>query len=105
MHFLRLFLTAWLTLGTVTVFLLYWLCKRTAATVKDLPRSSGATAVQDAPHSQALPVLKPWFGTLLMRKEDRGESHEPGHPLAGFSVDSGKEPCELRSNHFGVTSR
>lgn len=30
MHFLRLFLTAWLALGIATVFLLFWLCKRTA---------------------------------------------------------------------------
>jgi hypothetical protein len=33
MHFLALFLKAWLAIGTVTVFFLFWLCKRTAATV------------------------------------------------------------------------
>jgi len=33
MHLLRLFLMAWLSLGILTVFLLFWLCKRTAATV------------------------------------------------------------------------
>ena len=30
MHLLRLFFAAWLELGIVTVFFLYWLCKRTA---------------------------------------------------------------------------
>jgi hypothetical protein len=34
MHLFRLFLTAWLTFGAVTAFLLFWLCKRTAATVE-----------------------------------------------------------------------
>jgi hypothetical protein len=46
MHFLRLFLTSWLVLGTVTMVLLFWLCKHSAgrvgATVKDpLPDISG----------------------------------------------------------------
>ena len=35
MYLLRLFLTAWLALGIVTVFFLFWLCKRTAAVVKE----------------------------------------------------------------------
>jgi hypothetical protein len=35
MHLLRLLLKAWLVLGTVSVFLLFWLCKRTAATIRD----------------------------------------------------------------------
>jgi hypothetical protein len=35
MHLIRLFLTAWLALGVVTAFLLFWLCKRTAAPVED----------------------------------------------------------------------
>ena len=35
MHFLRLFLMAWLALGFVSVLFLFWLCKRTAATVED----------------------------------------------------------------------
>jgi hypothetical protein len=35
MHFLRLFLMAWLPLGIVSVFFLFVLCKRTAATVKE----------------------------------------------------------------------
>jgi hypothetical protein len=35
MHLLRLFFTAWLALGAVTVFLLFWICMRTAAKVKD----------------------------------------------------------------------
>ena len=34
MHWLRMFLLAWLSLGTVTLVFLFWLCKRTAA-VKD----------------------------------------------------------------------
>jgi len=38
MHLLRFVLTAWSTLGVVTVFFLFWLCKRTAATVKDPDR-------------------------------------------------------------------
>jgi hypothetical protein len=33
MHLLRLFLTSWLVLGTVTMVLLFWLCKRSAARV------------------------------------------------------------------------
>jgi len=32
MHLLRLFLTAWLTLGIVSVFFLFWLCKRSVVT-------------------------------------------------------------------------
>jgi hypothetical protein len=35
MYLFRLFLTAWLALGAVTAFLLFWLCKRTAAPVED----------------------------------------------------------------------
>ncbi len=35
MHWLRMFLLAWLSLGTVTLVFLFWLCKRTAAAVKD----------------------------------------------------------------------
>jgi hypothetical protein len=35
MHPLRLFLTAWLVLGTVTVSFLFWLCMRTAAKDED----------------------------------------------------------------------
>ena len=35
MHLLRLFLTAWLVLGTVTVSFLFWLCMRTATKDKD----------------------------------------------------------------------
>lgn len=35
MHRLRMFLLAWLSLGTVTLVFLFWLCKRTAAAVKD----------------------------------------------------------------------
>jgi hypothetical protein len=34
MHFLGLFLTAWLALGIVTVSFLFWLCKRTSAAVE-----------------------------------------------------------------------
>jgi hypothetical protein len=34
MHLLRLF-TTWFSLAIVTVSLLFWLCKRTAATVED----------------------------------------------------------------------
>ena len=34
-HWLRMFLLAWLSLGTVTLVFLFWLCKRTAAAVKD----------------------------------------------------------------------
>jgi hypothetical protein len=30
-----MFLLAWLSLGTVTLVFLFWLCKRTAAAVKD----------------------------------------------------------------------
>jgi uncharacterized membrane protein YsdA (DUF1294 family) len=45
MHLLRLFFTAWLALGAVTVFLLFWLCKRTAAKAKDpLPHISAIPA-------------------------------------------------------------
>jgi hypothetical protein len=48
MHFLRLFFLAWLAFGTVTVFLLFWLCKRTAARLKDpLPDISAV------PHTSA----------------------------------------------------
>lgn len=35
MHLLRFVLMAWSTLGVVSVFFLFWLCKRTAATVMD----------------------------------------------------------------------
>ncbi len=35
MHLLRLFLTAWLALGIVTVSFLFWLCMRTAAKDKN----------------------------------------------------------------------
>jgi hypothetical protein len=34
MYLIRLFLMGWLSLGIVTVFFLYWLCRRTAATIK-----------------------------------------------------------------------
>lgn len=36
MHLLRIFFVAWLELGIVTVFFLFWLCKRTAQRVKPL---------------------------------------------------------------------
>jgi hypothetical protein len=35
MHLLRLFLTTWFSLAIVTASLLFWLCKRAAATVED----------------------------------------------------------------------
>jgi hypothetical protein len=36
MHLLRLFLTAWLAFGIVTVFFLFWLCTRTARRLNDI---------------------------------------------------------------------
>src|ERR1700680_1525192 len=71
MHLLQLFLTAWLTLGTVTVVLLFWLCKRTATTVEDLPKRSGAKAVPDAQPSQALSITRK---TAHTKKETRPTS-------------------------------
>jgi hypothetical protein len=38
MRFLRLFLTAWLELGIVTMFFLFWLCKRTARRTETLDK-------------------------------------------------------------------
>ena len=38
MHLLRLFLTAWLELGIVTMFFLFWLCKRTALRTETLDK-------------------------------------------------------------------
>jgi hypothetical protein len=38
MHFLRFFLMAWLALGIITVFFLFWLCKRTAQRTNILHR-------------------------------------------------------------------
>jgi hypothetical protein len=34
MYLIRLFLMGWLFLGIVTVFFLFWLCRRTTATIK-----------------------------------------------------------------------
>jgi hypothetical protein len=35
MHWLQVFIMGWLFFGLTTVFFLFWLCKRTAAAVKD----------------------------------------------------------------------
>jgi len=35
MHLLQVFLLGWLSIGVATVVFMFWLCKRTAAAVKD----------------------------------------------------------------------
>jgi hypothetical protein len=35
MHWLQLFIMGWLSFGFTTVIFMYWLCKRTAADLKD----------------------------------------------------------------------
>jgi hypothetical protein len=35
MHWVRMFLEVWLSLGIITVVFLFWLCMRTAASVDD----------------------------------------------------------------------
>jgi hypothetical protein len=35
MHWLQMFLLGWLSLGLLTVVFMFWLCKRTAADIKD----------------------------------------------------------------------
>ena len=34
MHWLQMIVLGWLSFGLTTVFFMFWLCKRTAATVK-----------------------------------------------------------------------
>jgi hypothetical protein len=47
MHWVRMFLLVWFSLGMITVAFLFWLCKRTAATVND-PVKIGALPPQRA---------------------------------------------------------
>jgi hypothetical protein len=59
MHLLRLFLMAWLSLGIVSVFLLFWLCKRTAARVKEPGEltSGAADVTRQSTNALDKPVL------------------------------------------------
>jgi hypothetical protein len=59
MHLLRLFLMAWLSLGIVSVFLLFWLCKRTAARLKEPSELTSGAADVSRQSTNALdkPVL------------------------------------------------
>jgi hypothetical protein len=47
MHWLQLFIVGWLSLGLTTVVFMFWLCKRTAAGIKD-PIQTGSFSAQRA---------------------------------------------------------
>ena len=84
MHLVRLFLTAWFELGTVTVFFLFWLCKRTAQRIHTLDK----------------PALDPdTFQQLLAAAYTLQEQNR--HPIKKTEADSSKT-VSLPPESFGI---
>jgi hypothetical protein len=59
MHWLQTFILGWFFLGLTTIFFLFWLCKRTAA------------AVKDPVHPVSLPSQRAEFGATKLSNELR----------------------------------
>ena len=107
MHLLRLFLAAWLVLGILAVFFLFWLCRRTAKRVNALGKPvldrdafqqllAAAYILQEQNHFPAEGTTADSSRTVSVRLKSV--------PIANFDVDIPPSPDDsiVPSTHEGL---